>query len=113
MMHTTAKFGRFKFLTAESATEALFLQESTDYEIKEIHRLTPFLEKISARFLFFIDRQKEIQFDEKAINRLLQASFILIFMKKKTSLLPPVHLLITRQAVSATILILAIFSFFL
>jgi glycosyltransferase involved in cell wall biosynthesis len=69
-MHLTVKFGRFLFLAVNSKKEAIGVWPTQLTVPKEIRHLSPFLKKLSSRFLFVVDSQKEIKLSTNSINRL-------------------------------------------
>jgi glycosyltransferase involved in cell wall biosynthesis len=73
-MHPTVKFGRFFFLAVNSEKETIDAWPTQPLVAKEIRHLSPFLKKLSSRFLFVVDSQKEIKLTANSINRLLTAT---------------------------------------
>ncbi len=73
-MHSTVKFSRFLFLAVNNEKEAISVWPAPLTAAKEIRHLSPFLKKLSARFLFVVDSQKEIKLSANSINHLLTAA---------------------------------------
>ncbi|MGA2525629.1 MAG: DUF4922 domain-containing protein [Smithellaceae bacterium] len=69
-MPLAVKFGRFFFLAVNSEKEAIGVWPTQPPVAKEISHLSPFLKKLSSRFLFMVDSQKEIKLSANSINRL-------------------------------------------
>ena len=74
MTPLAVKFGRFFFLAVNSEKEAIGVWPTHPQNAKEIRHLSPFLKKLSSRFLFVVDSQKEIKISTNSINRLLTAA---------------------------------------
>jgi glycosyltransferase involved in cell wall biosynthesis len=70
-MPLAVKFGRFLFLAVNSEKETIGVWPTQPTVAKEIRHLSPFLKKLSSRFLFVVDSQKEIKLSANSINRLL------------------------------------------
>jgi len=103
-MPLAVKFGRFLFLAVNNEKEAIDIWPGLPATAKEIRHLSSFLKKLSARFLFVVDSQKEIKLSANSINRLLtiaeekRAGIIYSdFIGKKGNNLTP-HPLIDYQA---------------
>ncbi len=71
MTPLAVKFGRFFFLAVNNEKEAIGVWPTQPTVAKEMRHLSPFLKKLSSRFLFVIDSQKEIKLSVNSINRLL------------------------------------------
>jgi glycosyltransferase involved in cell wall biosynthesis len=100
MTHQTVKFGRFFFLAVNSEKEAIGVWPPHPQNAKEIRNLSSFLKKLSARFLFVVDSQKEIKLSTNAIDRLFtivddaNAGIVYSdFIREKGSNLLPNHLI--------------------
>lgn len=73
-MHPTVKCGRFFFLAVNNVEETIGVWPAQHPVAKKIRHLSPFLKKLSSRFLFVVDSQKEIKLTANSINRLLTAA---------------------------------------
>jgi len=71
MTPLAVKFGRFFFLAVSNEKEAIGIWPTHPQNTKEIRHFSSFLKKLSARFLFVVDSQKEIKLSANSINRLL------------------------------------------
>ncbi len=102
-MHPTVKCGRFFFLAVNNVEETIGVWPAQHPVAKKIRHLSPFLKKLSSRFLFVVDSQKEIKLTANSINRLLTAAekkragiIYSDFIEKKGNKLTP-HPLIDYQ----------------
>ena len=100
MTPLAVKFGHFFFLAVNSEKEAIGVWPTHPQNAKEIRNLSSFLKKLSARFLFVVDSQKEIKLSTNAIDRLFtiaddaKAGIVYSdFIREKGSHLLPNHLI--------------------
>ncbi|MBN1474926.1 MAG: DUF4922 domain-containing protein [Syntrophaceae bacterium] len=71
MTPSAAKFGRYFLLAANNEKEAMSLWPARGQNISQISNLYTFIKKTSARFLLFINSEREITCEAKAIKWLL------------------------------------------
>ncbi|MGD0022453.1 MAG: DUF4922 domain-containing protein [Smithellaceae bacterium] len=73
-MLLAVKCGHFFFLAVNSKKETIGVWPTQPPVAKEIRHLSPFLKKLSSRFLFVVDSQKDIKLTANSINSLLTAA---------------------------------------
>jgi len=71
MTPSAVKFGRYFLLAANNEKEAISLWPALGDNISQISNIYTFIKKTSARFLLFIDSEREITCEAKAIKKLL------------------------------------------
>ncbi len=71
MTPSAVKFGRYFLLAVNNEKEAVILWPARGQNIAQISNLYTFIKKTSARFLLFIDSEREIACEAKAIRRLI------------------------------------------
>jgi glycosyltransferase involved in cell wall biosynthesis/diadenosine tetraphosphate (Ap4A) HIT family hydrolase len=71
---SASKSGRFLLLPFNDETEVLDFLSSDMRDIEEINNLSPFLKKISGKYLLLINDEKEINIDKSSLRRLLRVA---------------------------------------
>ncbi len=74
MTPSTRKFGRFLLLHFNEEKEAHDFLSSGIGHIEEIKKLSPFLKKLSGKYLLLIDDEKEIRMDKSSLRRLVRTA---------------------------------------
>jgi glycosyltransferase involved in cell wall biosynthesis len=68
------KLGRFLLLPFNDETKVLNFLSSDTRDIEEINNFSPFLKKISGKYLLLINDKKEINIDKSSLRRLLRVA---------------------------------------